>query len=39
MSFFVLPPEVNSALMLSGAGSTPLLAAATAWEGLASELG
>jgi PPE-repeat protein len=35
----MLPPEVNSALMLSGAGSEPMLAAASAWEGLASELG
>ena len=35
---FVLPPEVNSALMHSGAGSAPMLAAASAWEGLASEL-
>ncbi|SOJ56224.1 PPE family protein PPE34 [Mycobacterium simulans] len=39
MSFFVLPPEVNSALMKAGAGSGPLLAAAEAWDGLAAELG
>ena len=38
MSFLMLPPEVNSALMFSGAGSTPMLTAASAWEGLASEL-
>lgn len=35
----VLPSEANSALMFSGAGSTPMLAAAAAWEGLAAELG
>ncbi|EUA02919.1 PPE family protein [Mycobacterium kansasii 824] len=39
MSFLVLPPELNSALMFSGAGSGPLLDAAAAWEGLASDLG
>ncbi len=39
MSFLVLPPEINSALMFSGAGSGPLLEASTAWDGLASELG
>lgn len=38
MSFFVLPPEINSALIFSGAGSEPMLAAAAAWEGLADEL-
>ena len=38
MSFIVLPPEINSALMFSGAGSAPMLAAAAAWDGLASEL-
>ncbi len=36
--FAVLPPEVNSMLMYAGSGSGPLLAAATAWEGLANEL-
>lgn len=30
MSFLVLPPEVNSALMFAGAGSGPTLAAAAA---------
>ena len=38
MSYPVLPPEVNSALMHAGAGSGPMLAAATAWTGLANEL-
>ena len=39
MNFSVLPPEVNSARMYVGAGSGPMLAAATAWNGLADELG
>ena len=39
MSFLVLPPDINSALMYSGEGSGPMLAAAAAWDGLASELG
>jgi PPE-repeat protein len=39
MSFLVLPPEINSAAMYSGAGSAPMLEAAAAWDGLASELG
>jgi PPE-repeat protein len=38
MSFLVLPPEINSLRMFSGAGSGPILAAAAAWDGLASEL-
>ena len=38
MNFSVLPPEINSALMFSGAGSGPMLQAAAAWDGLASEL-
>src|SRR5437879_5503850 len=38
MSFFVLPPEINSALIQAGAGSQPMLAAAAAWDGLAGEL-
>jgi PPE-repeat protein len=38
MNFSVLPPEVNSWLMFSGAGSGPMLAAAAAWQGLATEL-
>jgi PPE-repeat protein len=39
MNFSVLPPEVNSARMYAGAGSSPMLAAAAAWDGLAGELG
>jgi PPE-repeat protein len=39
MSFMVLPPEINSLRMFSGAGSAPMLQAAAAWDGLASELG
>ncbi len=39
MSFMTLPPEINSLRMFSGAGSAPMLEAAAAWDGLASELG
>ncbi|EUA12815.1 PPE family protein [Mycobacterium kansasii 732] len=39
MNFSVLPPEINSLRMFSGAGSGPMLAAAAAWAGLADELG
>jgi PPE-repeat protein len=39
VDFGALPPEINSGRMYAGAGSGPLLAAAAAWEGLASELG
>ncbi len=38
MSFSLIPPEINSALMFSGAGSGPLLEASTAWNGLAADL-
>ena len=38
MDFGVLPPEINSARMYSGPGSGPLMAAAAAWDELASEL-
>ncbi len=36
--FGALPPEVNSGRIYFGPGSAPLLAAATAWDALASEL-
>ncbi|MXO39839.1 PPE family protein [Mycobacterium kansasii] len=38
MSYAMFPPEVNSALLCSGAGSGPMLTAATAWGELAGEL-
>jgi len=38
MDFAVLPPEVNSGRMYAGPGSGSILAAATAWDGLAAEL-
>jgi PPE-repeat protein len=38
MDFGVLPPEINSGRIYSGPGSAPLLAAATAWNGLAADL-
>jgi PPE-repeat protein len=39
MDFGMLPPEINSARIYAGPGSAPLLAAASAWDGLAAELG
>jgi PPE-repeat protein len=39
MNFSVLPPEINSFLMFAGAGSSPMLDAAVAWEGLADGQG
>ncbi len=39
MSFMTLPPEINSLLMYTGAGSGPMLQAAAAWNGLSAELG
>jgi PPE-repeat protein len=38
MSFSLIPPEISSALMAEGAGSGPLLEAASAWDGLAADL-
>jgi len=39
LDFGALPPEINSARMYAGPGSGPMMAAAAAWDGLASELG
>ncbi len=39
MDFGALSPEVNSARMYAGPGSGPMLAAASAWDVLAAELG
>jgi PPE-repeat protein len=38
MSFSLFPPEINSGLMFTGAGSGPLMAASTAWNELAADL-
>ncbi len=38
LDFGALPPEINSGRIYSGPGSGPLLAAASAWDGLATEL-
>src|ERR1700743_1549371 len=38
VNFLVLPPSVNSSRMFVGAGSAPMLQAASAWDGIASEL-
>jgi PPE-repeat protein len=38
MSFSLICPEINSALMFSGAGSGPLLEASAAWNSLAADL-
>jgi PPE-repeat protein len=38
MFFAAFPPEVNSGRMYTGAGSGPLIAAAMAWDELATEL-
>ena len=35
----MLPPEINSGRMYTGPGSGPMMAAASAWDGLAAELG
>jgi PPE-repeat protein len=38
LDFAAIPPEINSALMYTGAGSGPLMAAAAGWSNLAAEL-
>jgi PPE-repeat protein len=38
MDFGAFPPEINSARMYAGPGSTPMLTAASAWDQLAAEL-
>ena len=38
MFFAAFPPEINSGRIYSGPGSGPLIAAATAWDELATEL-
>src|ERR1700749_5221680 len=38
LEFGALPPEINSGRMYLGPGSGPLLAAASAWDEVASEL-
>jgi PPE-repeat protein len=38
LDFAVLPPEINSARMYSGAGSAPMLVAGVAWSQLADEM-
>jgi PPE-repeat protein len=38
VDFGALPPEINSARMYAGPGSSPLLASAAAWDALGAEL-
>jgi PPE-repeat protein len=38
MDFAMLPPEINSGRMYTGPGLGSMLAAASAWDGLATEL-
>ncbi len=39
MDYGAVPPEITSALMYTGPGSGPMMAAAAGWDGLAAELG
>ena len=39
LDFGALPPEINSGRMYSGPRSEPMMVAAAAWDGLATELG
>ncbi|WP_165757710.1 PPE family protein [Mycolicibacter senuensis] len=38
MDYATLPPEVNSGRLYAGPGSTPMMAVASAWRGLAAEI-
>lgn len=38
MSWHAMPPELNTARLMDGAGPAPMLAAATGWEALAAAL-
>jgi PPE-repeat protein len=38
MDFGALPPEINSARIYTGPGTTPMMAATAAWNGLGAEL-
>lgn len=38
MSFSIFPPEINSELIYTGPGSSPLLEAAAAWANLSAEM-
>lgn len=38
MDYAVLPPEINSARMYTGAGAAPMTAAAAAWNALGAEM-
>ena len=37
--FGALPPEINSGRMYTGPGSGPIMAAASAWDAVAAEMG
>ena len=39
LDFGALPPEINSGRIYAGPGSGPMMAAASAWDGVAAELG